>query len=251
MPRIIWYLVVFSVLAAPSAASTIYSTSFENPPFHTGQAAGQDGWVDFGNPANVFIEDTFADTGSQALQISATGAAGQAGVLHPESFDTSTSADKTVLVTVDMLRQSGGILSAVQDLAGFDGSGTDLGVIRWANNDSLLIVSGGGTIIIPNALTLDTWNLFGLEFDFTTRTFSAFLNGTLEASDLPFAGSSSSPVWGGASLTIQGPVSDNVFFDNYNSSTLAAVPEPGTASLGILVVLGFVAMRRRLRAAAR
>ena len=246
MNKIVLYVAGFLSFASQSGAAIIYSTSFENPPFHLGQAAGQDGWVNFGNPANVVIENTLAHTGSQALQISATGAVGQTGVQHPESFDTSANPNKIVLVTVDMLRQSGGTLSGVEDLAGFDGAGTDLGVIRWTSNDSLLIVSGSGTITVPSALTKNTWNTFGLAFDFSTRTFSASLNGSLVASGLPFSGASSSPVWTGASLTIQVPGTDNVFFDNYSSSSVSSVPEPISLSLCALGLLTLALYRRKL-----
>jgi hypothetical protein len=97
---------------------------------------------------------------------------------------------------------------------------------------------------VPNALTKNTWNTFGLAFDFSTRTFSAFLNGSLEASSLPFSGASASPVWSGASLTIQVPGRDNVFFDNYNSSSVSSVPEPVSLSLCALGVLAVVLYRR-------
>lgn len=246
MRRLIPYLaLVLGLSLKLSAATVIYSTSFENPPFVPGQAAGQDGWIDFGNPTHVSIENTFAHTGSQAVQISASGASGQTGIGRIDPFDSS-NGDSLILLTVDMYRQSGGTPSGVEDLAGFDGSSTDIGVIRWASDNSLMIVDGNGTITVKNALTLNTWNTFGLAFDFSTRTFNAYLNGTLEASGLPFSGGNS-PEFLAGSLTIQGPGTDNVFFDNYSAS---ATPEPmylPVCALGLVAL----ALYRRHRSATR
>src|SRR5580704_17381765 len=61
-------MALMATIAVPAAfADTVlYSTSFENPPFTTGPIAGQDGWNVFG-PGISTVENSFADTGSQAV----------------------------------------------------------------------------------------------------------------------------------------------------------------------------------------
>jgi len=57
-------LALMSGTAPAWADVTLYSTSFENPPFTTGAVSGQDGWNSFG-PGTPAVVNFFADTGSQ------------------------------------------------------------------------------------------------------------------------------------------------------------------------------------------
>src|SRR5580700_4159335 len=76
--------------SAAHADTVLYSTSFENPPFTTGPIAGQDGWNVFG-PGISTVENSFADTGSQAVFVDG-GTASQSGPYH-SVFSTGPLVD--------------------------------------------------------------------------------------------------------------------------------------------------------------
>src|SRR5579875_3535178 len=58
---------MMAVLGVPAQADTsLYSTSFENPPFTTGLIAGQNGWNVYGTGISS-VENNFAFSGSQAV----------------------------------------------------------------------------------------------------------------------------------------------------------------------------------------
>jgi len=65
--------------ASPVSAAVLYATSFENPPFTVGPIAGQDGWAEFPGSGAAFVENSFALTGTQAVDVIPALATGQNG----------------------------------------------------------------------------------------------------------------------------------------------------------------------------
>ena len=71
-------LAAFCGTASPVSAAVLYATSFENPPFTVGPIAGQDGWAEFPG-SGAFVENSFALTGTQAVDVIPALATGQNG----------------------------------------------------------------------------------------------------------------------------------------------------------------------------
>ena len=72
-------LAAFCGTASPVSAAVLYATSFENPPFTVGPIAGQDGWAEFPGSGAAFVENSFALTGTQAVDVIPALATGQNG----------------------------------------------------------------------------------------------------------------------------------------------------------------------------
>lgn len=144
LTRYVGMTVVLAGVLVLSANASIYSTSFENPPFALGSIATQDGWVNGSSSGNSqAIQNSFARTGAQSLKWDNSGALnsfysvrrsfdGQNGAISP-----ATPLEISAWVYVD---QSSGLdrlygVYAVNSGAGTLGS-TNLG----------LTISGNGTI---------------------------------------------------------------------------------------------------------
>jgi hypothetical protein len=213
-------------------ASTLYSTGFETPTFNTGQLAGQNGWTDDGNASHITVENTFVNTGSQAVQFSASGASGQTGVFLADNY-VVPAASPVITMTVDYYRASGGTASERVDVSGFDQNANGLGLVRWDANNGLEIVSGNSDTVSNGLLSSNTWEAISIAYNFSNDTFSVYLNNNLVKANLPFyQGGATSTEFLEGGLFIQNPGTDLTYFDNY--SVTASAPTPELATLYLL-----------------
>lgn len=232
-------LTAVACLVAGSASSAyadtvLYSTGFENPPFTPGPVAGQDGWAAYGNSSASQIEDTVADSGSQALAVIPALGAGQTGAYYG-----LTTSDSLIEITADLMIDS----STNQSEWQFAGMGPGLfpfvGGFDVTSTGQIDLMTAGKPDV--GTLTYNTWNLVDLLFNFTTQTYNLSINGTVLASNAAFCGDNT--VCAGAPVSSFGnfifdafPASsanDIGFIDNLTISTPSGstTPEPGSLML--------------------
>jgi len=99
-------LAAFCGTASPVSAAVLYATSFENPPFTVGPIAGQDGWAEFPGSGAAFVENSFALTGTQAVDVIPALATGQNG---PYKTVNTQSAWQFAAVGAGLIGFAGGI----------------------------------------------------------------------------------------------------------------------------------------------
>lgn len=243
-------LLVLAGLPAAHAA-TLYSTSFENPPFVTGSIAGQDGWAVFG-PSNPLVENFFAYSGTQAVFVDG-GTASQSGPYHS---DSSTGP------LVDLSAEIAIFTASTQSEWQFAGLGSSvgpfLGGIDIFSDNTIEAITAGFPVIgtFPRATGFNqtAWVNINLLFDIPSQTYSITLDGSLLASNLPFCGDNG-PCAGayvssygagffdsfGAASTGGPTANDSGYMDNYQ---VANVPEPAAM---LLVGIGLAAVWLRKR----
>lgn len=242
---------VAAVLIAPlffclsASATTLYSTGFENPPFTTGPIAGQDGWHVFGTSSAAQIENTFAQSGSQAVEIIPALASGQTGPYH---------TDATAASIVDL---SAGLYiasSSNQSEWQFAGLGPALspflGGIDIFSDGTIHTITAG----FPNvgAWTYNAWNNVDVRFNITNQTFSVFINSSLIASNVPDCGDNanctgaiSSNYNNGFFDAINPGTNDIGYMDNYKVTTgPAGVPDSGSSWILLGVAMCFLMLMR-------
>jgi hypothetical protein len=232
-------------------AGIIYQTGFENPPFTLGPMAGQDGWNVFsagGTPNAVTIQNAVSFAGSQAVEIDRSVASGQTG---PFRADQSPASDNIVTMQVEAMLTS----STVQSWWQFGGLSAApglpfIGGFNPLPNGTIQIITPGFPVTPTPVITRDEWELWQVDYNFTTQSFDIFINHSLVASNEPF-GMPASAFGGGIFDTFNTVAgNDRGYFDNY-SITGSAVPEPssfvlfGTGCL-LLLVLAKVKNRRTL-----
>jgi hypothetical protein len=241
-------VLVAAVAPAAFGNSIVYSTSFEDPPFTPGVITGQDGWNVFG-PGVSTVENTFAESGTQAVFISGA-TASQSGPYHA---DTSTGTPY-----VDVSADIAIFTSSTQTEWQFAALGPNLtgylgGINILANNEIVPITAGSQEIgTFTRATTFDgtAWQHIDLLFNMTAQTYSVTLNGTLLASGLSFCGSNSTctgaslPTYGDGFFDSFGTGNDAAYMDNYSVTNVSGTPEPGTSML-MLGGAGLLALVRR------
>jgi hypothetical protein len=232
-----------------AAAGILYQTGFENPPYTTGAVAGQDGWSVFGVSAAATVQNSVAKTGTQAVLVDAAAAGSQqTGPWHSDPFDTTTSANKTVVVDADVLLTSSSNPTSWQFAALTPNLGTFFGGFNPTPDGQLQLITAGFPLT-PPVITRDVWNHFEVRYDFSDQTFDVLINNSLVAGQVPFY--TSQTVYGTLLFDTFGGGNDLGYLDNVliQDVPTQAVPEPSAIVLlgmGGLTWLGY-RLRRRCR----
>ncbi len=237
MARWAFGLALLALIPVPAAhAGTVYATGFENPPFSTGNLAGQDGWSVFGSTITT-VESFFAYSGSQAVFVNGPGSDGQSGPYHTDS-PSGPLIDLSAEIYISSSSTEGGWQFAATGagLTGFIG-GVDLYPdATFPATDDVILITGDFPQV--GTIALNVWNNFNFLFNMTSQTYSFYLNGSLVQSGAPFCGNNSGPC-NGATVSAYsdsifdgfgGPPNENDdgFMDNFN---LSNAPEPGSLLL--------------------
>jgi hypothetical protein len=243
-------LAVGSVLPV-YAGTVLYSTGFEAPTFTAGMSVnGQNGWETFSPASASQIENSFADSGLQALDVLPALAIGdQAGAVYA----LSTSANE-IEMSADIYLASSTIQSAWQFAAiGPAGLGF-IGGVDITNTGAIDLITTGFPAVAT--LAYNTWEDFDFVYNFTTQTYSFSLNGTLISSNVAFCGNNSGPCNGATVSTFGEGAFDTLFpsagandigyMDNFSISSVSSVPEPGSLMLLGAGLAALIAWRRKV-----
>jgi hypothetical protein len=240
--------------AREAQAGIIFQTGFENPPYTTGALAGQGGWSVFGVSPAVTVQNGVALTGTQALLVdaAATGTQ-QTGPWRIDPFDTSTHANKTVVVSADVLLTSSSNQTGWQFAALSTTPGTWFGGFNPLPDGRLQLITAGFPLTTP-VITRDVWNHYEVRYDFLDQTFDVLINNSLVAGDVPFL--SSQTVYGTLIFDTFSTGNDKGYLDNVLIQDVPSqvVPEPSAIVLlgvGGLTLLGSRLRRRRAAAEAK
>lgn len=250
--RLAFTLAVSAALPLAHAGS-VYSTSFENPPFTTGPIAGQDGWNVFG-PGISTVEGSFALTGSQAVFVDGSTAT-QSGPYHSDSV-----VGNLIDVSADIAIFSSSVQSEWQFGALGPGLAGFLGGIDILPDNSILAISSGFPVLgsFPRAGAFDSsaWHHIDLLFNMSAQTYDVSLDGSTLRSGITFCGDNGPcagaavPAYGaaifdtfGAETSPLAPPNDSGYMDNFQVSSVAA-PEPSTI---LLLAAGLAGLGVRLR----
>jgi hypothetical protein len=212
------------LLVSPALAGTIlYQTGFESPTFSPGPLNGAGGWI--ANNSAVLVQSSVSHSGSQAVQIDATGLFSQAGGFEPLNYSAAGSPEPVVHAQIWFQQSSAGTVSNWTVL-GASGNGGFIGqIILEQSGIARLNVGGASTTVVPRG----GWNLFELVLNFDTQTQSAYFNGQPIAENAAFVSPSTTLSSIGFAMNSR-PGTDQGYYDDL-SVTSHAVPEPDTVSL--------------------
>jgi hypothetical protein len=260
-----------------------YTPSVPIGPYGTSAVAGS--WVstDLNQlitlPPAGFVQTALANGGTQAFRISGP-ALRDDPTLSDQTFwfrgyptagsaFTPTAAAPIVRVTYDQRVSGSGPVTTADIplvglyLEGFNASGQQQqvgSVLLNLNNGATAITAGGTALATPNNVyTRDAWHAVQIDFDFSTQTYSASLDGAVLSfggvTNLPFRNSNGPTVslaefgFQAAFNTFSGSNVNDSYFDNF-AVTAVGVPEPTSLALSGVVGLGAAWRWRRRRAAA-
>lgn len=239
----VFCLIVGFVL--PAYSSVLYSTGFENPPFTTGEVAGQNGWQVFGTSDAAQVESGVSESGSQAVTVIPALASDQTGPYYA----LTTSATE-IDISADLMIDSSSNQSEWQFGALAPGLFPFAGGFNVLPDGDISLISSGHPDV--GAFTYNSWNLVNLLLNFDTQTFDLSINGALLASNAPFCGDNS--VCAGATVSSFGDflfdafpatgANDIAYLDNV---TISSVPEPQLEMLLGMGLAGLVARRVKRR----
>lgn len=260
MHRALLAAVLGCAVAAPSIsrAATVYSTGFENPPFTTGNLAGQDAWDRFDEGTatpSIVVQTGTVKTGSQAVGFTNTEAQAGSSFAFRDFTTINPVSDGTPLVTInwDMNVGTGGSTAHTWAVEAFDDA-TSLNLVAGAG---LGKDTGGNTHIggtdptgtsfldLGPGPTLNAWHNYTLTLDYGLNLYAIDVDGTRRAYGTLAAGNAGT--FGEIDLVSNTRDLDSAFFDNLSITTgTGTVPEP--ASLGLLGIAGVMLMGRRRKA---
>ncbi|HEY8966352.1 MAG TPA: LamG-like jellyroll fold domain-containing protein [Candidatus Methylacidiphilales bacterium] len=274
LPRL---LLAASVLAATAFQARAYVADFEAPTYTTtggtgyldGNLGGQNNWngssgttgLDYlrvtANPLTV------GDTSAQALTLFDTGVTtGQLYRTFGPSLGTGntfSSTSSTLAYSLSFLYSGTSFATTTGALARFGigamGSGFNVNQIEFDSN-GVLKYSYGSTATSTSALSLGQWYTLSGTVDYSTDTWTLYINGVQQGGTLSFLTGATTAQSGGTTLTddlnikamgATGASYTGMVFDNL-SLTAVAVPEPSEwALMGLGLSLCAVAGLRRAR----
>lgn len=258
--------VSFLVFTGHSLAATVFDTGgFESPLNSTGNLTGQpatlgsggtSNWVETGGTSTAVVQNTVVHSGSQSVLL--TRGSGSEERFAIAGLSPVTPSFTTVFAQWDMYvpapaAPSPGSFGPVFGFEGYDdSSGPPLLVgslfVDQETRDVLYQAAGTGSLTPTGSfVSYDTWNRFGLEFDYSTDIYTFFLNGSslgssgfVDGGD-QFTDGNISGISGAGdptSLALTG----EAYFDNL---IVTVVPEPSTGLLLLAGLCGFAVRRRR------
>lgn len=223
MKNIALYVGFVSFLAAPLAQATvIFQTGFEAPTYTTGTLNGQNSW---GISPVPVVESGVANSGSQAVQVAATGTTGQNLDDHGLSYTAIGNPENVVTFNIAFMQSTTGT-SSLWDVMAVFGSPAFIGQVLQGNGVATL--DGLGSVAVDTGV----WNDYQMVLNFTTQTTTAYVNGQFianEAFENPATGLN--PFQGIAFGINSSPGTDTGYFDDLSIVSSAAVPEPSSSTL--------------------
>jgi hypothetical protein len=259
-----------AVLASASLASAntiIYQTGFESPDYSLGNLIGQNNWQQFDADlpfANVTVQDSIVRPitgGSQAVKFQPMGPSADPYTDFTDvwSSDSAVSSahianEPIVRIQWDMMREALSTGSGAAATTGGGAWGIDVYDTN-ANNLALTIsvyddmigpgISGTdeslAQVFLDEASARGTWDTYAVEIDYTSRTYTVFINGNLVGSPLALNAAADNGI-GDVDFLSWTRGTDSAYFDNLLITT-NAVPEP--ASLSLVAAAGMLLARRR------
>lgn len=226
-------------LSLSAKAGIVYQTGFEPPTFTPGPLNGQNSWITVGAGGTTTVENGFALTGTQAVQITPLGVAAVTGTARIANMNLTgqvVTFDIDAYLSADM---GPSFWTAIDSQYAGGASVADFNI---AKNGELQISAG---VIHPTGVfvTRNAWNHYRLVEDLANNTISAFYNGNPVLTNAAFTVPDQTLYL--SAFYAQGGGTDVGFFDNHSvTSQFAAVPEPGTALFG-LALAGVTLVRRR------
>jgi hypothetical protein len=194
------------ICSSSASAQTLYSTGFENPPFTTGSIVGQDGWQVFGQSNAVAVENSFAKSGAQAVEVTPALDSSQTGPYHVDS-----TAAGMVDLSADIYIASSSNQSGWQ-FAGLNSTGAPfLGGIDIFSDGSIHTITAGFPTV--GTWAYNAWNHVDLLFNVSAQTYTLTINGVQLASGVANCGDNGPCTGGTASNYGRG------FFDTFGTAS--------------------------------
>jgi hypothetical protein len=238
---------IFSIAAlaafSVSHAATIFSTGFEAPDYVDGSTvSGSNGWESLnGNPTGT-IQHNWAQSGSQALQLSKSGDSNYQGISISHPGYGSTTQNPVMQLEWDMMIISGdqptGFWGVADSYSGLDRIAVGVSAGKKLTLRSAWI----GTVETNVPVISQIWNHFRVDLNYLAGGADVYLNNGYVGSYglLPVA----SPEHGQIVIFGNNVGSDFAVVDNLNFSG-SPVPEP--ASSMALAVGALALLKRRAK----
>jgi hypothetical protein len=233
-----------SLISISAHASLLFSTGFESPTYTSGPLAGQDGWLqDIGATSAITVQMGTVKSGTQAVQIDATGQPDYTRAYRFDNYDTALSGNDPIIdLSGSFLLGATGTPSIFR-FGGFNGTGNLIGLLQINNTGELSLI-GSSQVSTGVLVSTDAWHSFDLTFDFSMSELSLTFDGSAIASGIGFSNTSSS-VFLAQSITVV-PLStgtQSMFVDDLSVTTRASVPEPPVLSLLAIGLIGIFGLR--------
>jgi len=222
---------IVSACSSGLSQTTVYSTGFESPGFAPGPVVNQSGWTAelAGTTLDAQVQAGSANTGSQALKITANPSTAAGGWVFYDPIEIAPVAANTPLVTAEFsmfikssAAQSGGW--------GMDVFSTNINFMAsWQvdlNNQIRAQDGSNGFVASANTVARDTWNRYKLEMNFVTNRYSVAVNDELFHNNLTLT--LGSGIIGDFDFrhSQQIPANDFALFDDFSVTVGVPVPAP-------------------------
>ncbi len=221
------------------ADTILFETGFEPPSYSQGALLGQNGWV---RSADPFVQQATKFSGLQAVQLNATGLAGQSASRHAISYLATNNPESIVRLSSQVLISSSAVQSRWTIFSLFSPGGFQAQIN--VHPDGIVGLGTTGPQVGGLPFTFDVWNSLKLTVDLNSQFANAYINGL-------FIGQKVIAIPGETSLSQIGfglnsvPGTDTGYFDNIR--VVSSVPEPSSSFLGIMGVMIWLGKNRRFR----
>lgn len=224
-------------------ASTIYSTGFESPDFHTGVLSGQDGWSQSGGfgtgDTKPFVQNTDVCTGLQAITLTS----GNSTATEARRVGDVLTGIVTMSFDIKIFEGTTAGLSANLNVTASESS-TSIWypiIITFSTNGNILAQNGNSVTDSGVAWSSSSWQNITMVADTETRTYDLIIDGTTVLSDLGFRGSTVSTIsMIDFYMPMAGERNEGMYVDN-----VSLIPEPAT--IGLLGIGGLMTLLRNKR----